>query len=381
MTLPPTTPTPPVATPAATGDSPAPGRLCLITGLENGLPPIFGPSDRIWPETNCYTDLWLGLLSALRLDVQACLPYTLALNFLDDQWTFFKPSHDDLYTLYGIEVQELTIWRPLLEHVHEHLAAGRLIITEVDAWSLPDTAGTDYHRHHTKTTIVINDIDAAQRRLGYFHNAGYFTLRDEDFDRVFGLGPAAADTAPGLPLPLLAEVVNLRGLVRRPADTLRHISRHLMDKYLERVPTRHPVRQWARRCSPDLTQLTTLGADRLDRYHAWAFAGTRQLGSAFELAAIYLRWMAGSEPGSAHLTQAGDAFRQLSVLAKTFILKGARTVVSGQPLNETELLERMARQWSRGMALLGAGEIVLDHPDTVVLRPAPATDERGPATG
>ena len=371
------TPTIPATPPAAD----APGRLCLITGLDAGLPTLFGPGDRIWPETNCYTDLWLGLLAALRLDVHACLPYTLALNFLDDQWTFFKPSHDDLYTLYGIEVQELTIWRPLIEHVHEHLAAGRLIITEVDAWWLPDTAGTDYRRHHTKTTIVINDIDAATHRLGYFHNAGYFTLHDEDFDQVFGLGAAPSQAAgPGLPLPLLAEVVNLRGLVRRPSDTLRHISRHLMDKYLERVPTRHPVRQWARRCSADLTQLTTRQGDRLDRYHAWAFAGTRQLGSAFELAALYLRWMAGNEPGSAHLTQASDAFRQLSVLAKTFILKGARTVVSGQPLNETELLERMARQWSRGMALLGAGEIVLDHPDTVVLRPGPAADERAPAT-
>ena len=78
----------------------------------------------------------------------------------------------------------------------------------------------------------------------------------------------------------------MRGLVRRPSDTLRHISRLLMDKYLERVPTRHPVRQWARRCSADLTQLTTHAGDRLDRYHAWAFAGTRQLGSAFELAAL-----------------------------------------------------------------------------------------------
>mgnify|MGYP003704649801 CR=1 FL=1 len=72
-----------------------------------------------------------------------------------------------------------------------------------------------------------------------------------------------------------------------------------------------------------------------------------------------------------------DAYVERAVQA---ILKGARTVVSGQPLNETELLERMARQWSRGMALLGAGEIVLDHPDTVVLRPGPAADERAPAT-
>ncbi|MFM2055435.1 MAG: hypothetical protein RL456_3472 [Pseudomonadota bacterium] len=344
-------------------------RLCLITGLEHGIPSMLRTTERIWPETNCYTDLWLGLLSALRLDPHACLPYTLAMNFLDDQWTFFKPSHDDLYTLYGIEVQEMTVWRPLIDHVHEHLREGRLVITEVDAWWLPDTAGTDYRRHHAETTIAINDLDRAQRRLGYFHNAGYHLLQDDDFDGLF------APAAEGAGLPLMAEVVNLRSMVRRPPDTLRHISRHLLEKYLERVPTRHPVRRWAQRIDQDLTDLRGQG---LERYHAWAFAGTRQLGAAFELAAIYLRWIAGTGAGTAHLLQAADAFRQLSVLARTFILKGARAAAGGSSPPLDELLDRMGRHWSKGMHLLGTGEIVLDPP--LVLRPAPAADGHDPAT-
>jgi hypothetical protein len=48
-------------------------------------------------------------------------------------------------------------------------------------------------------------------------------------------------------------------------------------------------------------------------------------------------------------------------------------VVNGQPFSEHDLIERMTRHWSRGMQLLGAGEIVLDTP-TLVLRPGPATD-------
>ena len=52
---------------------------------------------------------------------------------------------------------------------------------------LPDTSGTDYRRQHTKSTIVIDDIDVEQRRLGYFHNAGYYQLEGEDFARSSAL--------------------------------------------------------------------------------------------------------------------------------------------------------------------------------------------------
>ena len=41
------------------------------------------------------------------------LPFTVAIDFEGDQWTFFKPPHDELCDLYGLDVQELNVWRPL----------------------------------------------------------------------------------------------------------------------------------------------------------------------------------------------------------------------------------------------------------------------------
>ena len=45
----------------------------------------------IWPEKNCYADLWIELLHAQKLAPEAMLPFVLAVDFEGDQWTFFKP--------------------------------------------------------------------------------------------------------------------------------------------------------------------------------------------------------------------------------------------------------------------------------------------------
>jgi hypothetical protein len=87
--------------------------------------------DRAWVEKNCYIDLWIELLHARGLEPLSCLGFTLAVDFEGDQWTFFKPSHDDLRTMYGVDVQELTVWRPLLDHVREHVAAAKWVCPEV----------------------------------------------------------------------------------------------------------------------------------------------------------------------------------------------------------------------------------------------------------
>lgn len=141
--------------------------------------------DRIWPEKNCYIDIWIEVLNALRLEARGILPFVLALDFEGDQWTFFKPPHGELYELYGLDVQELTVWKPLLEHVVEHLPAGRVVSTEADSFWLPDTAGTDYRRNHVKTSIAINAIDVEAQTLDYFHSAGYHRLAGEDFRALF----------------------------------------------------------------------------------------------------------------------------------------------------------------------------------------------------
>src|SRR5262249_24671230 len=122
--------------------------------------------DRVWVEKNCYIDIWIELVHALGLEPLAMLGFCAAVDFEGDQFTFFKPVHDELRELYGLDVQELNVWRPLVEHAVAHVGEGKFISTEADAFFLPDTAGTDYRRQHTKTTIVINDIDVPRKRLG-----------------------------------------------------------------------------------------------------------------------------------------------------------------------------------------------------------------------
>ena len=191
-------------------------------------------ADRIWPQKNCYVDLWIALLHAQNLDPLAMLPMVFALEFEGDQWTFFKPPLGDLRLLYGIDVQELTLWQSLLSHALEHLGAGKLLSVEVDSWWLPDTAGTDYRSAHAKTTIVVNDIDVAARRLGYFHNDGYHLLDGEDFAQLFCLDGA-------LPvLPPYAELIRIDRAFRRDAVELRDVSRGLLAEHLTWRPRTTP---------------------------------------------------------------------------------------------------------------------------------------------
>lgn len=302
--------------------------------------------DRIWVEKNCYADLWIELLHALELEPLACLPFTLGVDFEGDQWTFFKPSHDELRELYGIDVQELTVWRPLIEHAQEHLGQGKWISTEADAFWLPDTAGTDYRRQHTKTTIVLNELDVARRRLGYFHNAGYYALEGEDFDQTFRLG---APRDPAF-LPLFAEVVRIDRRVSREPDELRARSRELLRKHLARRPASNPVVRFRQRFEQELPGLQTAG---LETYHRWAFATIRQLGAAFELAALHLEWL-GTAPDEG-LRTAREAFMQIASANKALILKAARAVNSGKALDSAAAFNEMALAWDAGMqALAGA---------------------------
>ena len=103
---------------------------------------------RLFPETNCYTDLWIELLHGRGFEPLAMLAYCATVDFEGDQWTFFKPPPEDLARLYGMEIFESLVYRPLPEHVREHHALGRIAIVEVDAYYLPDTVGRSYREKH-----------------------------------------------------------------------------------------------------------------------------------------------------------------------------------------------------------------------------------------
>ena len=299
----------------------------------------------VWVEKNCYIDLWIEALHALRLEPLAMLPFTLAVDFEGDQWTFFKPSLEELRDLYGIDVQELTVWRPLIEHAVEHLSAGKLVSTEADAFWLPDTAGTDYRSQHSKTTILLASLDVPARRLGYFHNAGYFELSGEDFVQLFRL----EHTPDAEFLPLLAEWVRIDRLVRHPPAELATRSFRLLRRHFDRRPVTNPFHRFADRFALDLPELQAAG---LPRYHAWAFASVRQAGAAFDLLAANLRWQAGF--GRTKLIAVAECFDAMAEGNKALIMKGARAVNSGRAFDAGPIFEGMARAWDRGMALLGS---------------------------
>jgi hypothetical protein len=300
----------------------------------------------VWVEKNCYIDIWIEVLHALQLNPLPVLPFTLAIDFEGDQWTFFKPPHGELYELYGLDVQELNVWRPLAEHALEHLAAGRLVSTEADAWWLPDTAGTDYRRQHTKTTIVLTEADLEAQFATYFHNGGFFKVEGEDFRELFRLDlPADAPYA----LPLFAETIRTDRLVRRPLAEQVLLSLQYLARHVARRPATNPVRRFADRWSAELPLLQRRG---LGHYHAWAFATLRQLGAAFELAARNLEWLGAQ--GETHLLPAAAAFDTIANGSKTLILKGARAVTSGKPLDVGALLGDMAAAWDRGMDVVAS---------------------------
>ena len=91
----------------------------------------------------------------------------------------------------------------------------------------------------------------------------------------------------------------------------------------------------------------------LDRYHAWAFASVRQAGAAFELAAAHLRYHVGF--GMSGLRPSAELFDAIAQGNKTLILKAARAVNSGRPLDAGPLFAEMAQAWDRGMVLLQDG--------------------------
>jgi uncharacterized protein DUF1839 len=322
-------------------------RAARIRALEAGsyVPHRLHSSSSLWVEKNCYVDVWIEALHALGLDPTAVLPFTLGLDFEGDQWTFFKPPHADLRTLYGIEVRELHLWRSLADHAIHHVGEGKLVLTEADAFFLPDTAGTDYRSQHRKTTIGIQDIDPGGRRLGYFHGAGYHELSGADF---VGLLRLDAPPAPA-PLPLFAEIARLDRLRRAPRRELVSRSVGLLHEHLALRPASNPVSRFRRRFAGDLASIAPEG---LALYHAYAFATLRQCGAAFELASQYLRWLGWNGEGG--LEQGAADFARIASAAKGMILKAARAVNGNRAIDVSEMMDAMEAGWESGMRLLVA---------------------------
>jgi len=301
-------------------------------------------NERTWTETNCYVDVWIEVLHALGLDPLAAGAFTLSADFEGDQWTFFKFPPEDLRVLFGVEVAEMNVWRPVVDHVAEQLGFGRLCTVEVDAWFLPDTREVSYRSEHVKTTIVPQMLDRDRRRLGYFHNAGYYELDGDDFDGAFRLGEHAEHAG----LPPYVEVVRL--------DRMRHHDPDLVDRvvaltadHLARRPTDNPVARLGDRLAADLGWLAQ---QDLETFHLYSFGICRQCGASAELAASFVDWLnrhhrPGTEP-------AADAFRRLATGAKALQFALAR-VVRGRTVDLPSVLGPMEGHWASAMEVLDRG--------------------------
>jgi hypothetical protein len=297
---------------------------------------------RTWAETNCYVDVWVELLHAWGLEPVAALPFTLAIDFEGDQWTFFKFPPGDLYQLYGLDVQELAVWRPLVCHVEEQVARGRPVLVELDSFYLPDTAGTAYRREHVKSTAAVVAIDVPGRRLGYFHNQGYHHLEGEDFASVFRLDGPRDPTV----LPPFVEFVTRRRVPVPVGDELVLASVQLLRRHLRRLPEANPFEQFKARFEADLAWLAGEG---LETFHLYSFATLRQFGACYELAATYLQWL--QERTGKPLAGQVAAFTNLSTGAKTLQFQLARAVARKKPLDLTALGD-MGNAWQSALGSL-----------------------------
>ena len=294
---------------------------------------------RVWAETNCYVDVLIELIHALGHEPLAALPFTFAIDFEGDQWTFFKFPLLDLFELFRLDVQELAIWRPLVAHIDEQVGRGRPVLVELDSFYLPDTVGTAYKIAHVKSTVAVVEIDVAQERLGYFHGQGYYHLEGNDFR--FALGQAG--NAGAATLPPYAEFMKIRERTPR-GDALLPASLRLLQKHLELVPESNPFVAFKARFQADLDALLQ---QSLDVFHQYSFATLRQYGACYELAARYLQWLEDQgERGLAELTQ---AFLDLSEGAKSLQFQLARAMARRKPL-DLSALDAMAATWDTGVS-------------------------------
>lgn len=310
-----------------------------IAGLEAATykPHALHAPGREWTESNCSVDLMIELLAALGRKPEAGLGFTTTLDFEGDQFTFFKFPNDDLRDLFGLHLLELSLYDDLAGHVAEQLARGRIVLVEVDAFHLPDTRGVSWRSEHTKTTIGINALDPAARRIGYFHNAGYYELDGEDYDAIF---PVMRDGLPLFPYCEFIKVATTRNnLVERAMARLA--------AHLARRPQANPFEAFARRL-PE--QAEALAGKPPAAFHKYAFNTLRQAGSNFELLASHLEWLA--EHGVGELDVARKAATQIAVDAKALQFQLARAASRGRFDGLSAQVGPLAASWERVMTSL-----------------------------
>jgi hypothetical protein len=240
--------------------------------------------ERIWHDSDSHVDLWIELLHGYNFEPRAALAFTVTQDFEDDQFTLPRLPLDDIDKLYGLHVQELSIFDSLEERVLTQTRRANTVLIEVDAFYLPDTRAIAYRRAHVKTTIGVDAIDPDARRLGYFHNTGYYVLTGDDYDRVLqrpGTGGVASELFP--------HVEFVKRAREAPTGTaLAEISADTLCAHLLRRPDDNPITRWRAAFPGQVETMLERGEPYTQQYSSNVM---RQLGSNFEFLAQYLGWM------------------------------------------------------------------------------------------
>ncbi len=285
-----------------------------------------------WPETTCYLDLWLEMAGHWQLDPGGLLGYAASVAWEGDQFTFGRPGHDDLAALYGVTVHELTIYRPLAEHIRVQLAHGATVIVEVDAFHLPDTAGTTYGSHHEKTTMAVLAFDGT--RLDYAHSRTRGVLTGPDLDAALH----------GWALPPFVEIARREG----PALTgvaLKDAARERLGTRLRRRNGANPVTAFRAALLADGPALAAGGAAK---FHPYAFNTFRMLGTAFQSLGQLASWLGDGLDDVVAAAAAGSAG------AKAEQFRAARATARGRAPEPGEPLQQAEAAWDAVFAGLHA---------------------------
>ncbi|MBR0557791.1 DUF1839 family protein [Ciceribacter sp. L1K23] len=297
-------------------------------------------ADRMWPETNCYVDLWIEVLAAHGVAPEAMLAFALTQDFEGDQMTFFKVPLEDLEALYDIRVTELAIFDRVESHVLEQIGRGRLCLVEMDSYFMPDTRGVGYRQEHGKTTVAINRLDLVSKSMDYFHNGGFFRVEGKDFEGLFQTdGPD--DGLPFLPYTEFAK------FPAAPASAARQhsIAERLLAHHYARRPKNNPLVSFA---TVFPAQVETVAERPFGFFHKYAFNTLRQFGANFELLASHLLWLDAVR----YEVEAQQALK-ISEIAKSSQFQLARAVTRKKFEPLATVLDPAAEAWEKLMNGLG----------------------------
>ncbi len=233
-------------------------------------------TDRVWPQSNCSVDLWIEVINSLGYNPVAAMAFTITLDYEGDQYTFFKIPQEDLEELFGLRLLELSVYDSVEKHVIQQVKRGNIVLVEVDAHNLPDTAGVAYGITHNKTTIGIDSIDPTSRSLTYFHNDIYATLIEPNYTAVLAKH--------GNLFPY-CEFIKRVHIDIRSDQAIRNHAHDLLRKHVQRTPNVNPIAAFRQVFVAHLIELTE------ETFHEFAFNHFRMLGANFELFGAFVQWL------------------------------------------------------------------------------------------